>query len=170
MAQGVIGAQSSHSMMSFERSLSLPRLQSSSFFDIILASVLINLSKNVTGQESHCIDSTKGGLWPLLQQPRLSQDMSPTCTANSRTWRLQLRCSKSSSVTSIFALCDSLTTSSDFEVDDEHTRTALASPLYTQEREANASLFQAYHSNEEGLLPAAPSILAGTGKPVAASS
>ena len=53
------------------------------------------------------------------------------------------------------------------ETDDEHIRNALALPLYIQEREANASLRQAYHSNEESLLPGARSILAGTGQPVA---
>ena len=34
----------------------------------------------------------------------------------------------------------------DAEIDDEHTRNSLASPLYLQEREASASLLQVYHS------------------------
>ena len=72
-----------------------------------------------------------------------------------------------SNVTSIYDLGDNGAASPDAEVDDEHVRNALASPLYIQEREANASLLQAYHSNEESLLPSARSILASTGEPVA---
>ena len=53
------------------------------------------------------------------------------------------------------------------EIDDEHIRNQVASPLYIQERAANASLMQAYHCTEESLLPGARSILAGTEKPVA---
>ena len=55
----------------------------------------------------------------------------------------------------------------DQEIDDEHIRKALASPLYIQERETNANLWQTYHSNEESLLPDAQSILTSMGKPVA---
>ena len=33
----------------------------------------------------------------------------------------------------------------DSEIDDEHTRNSLASPLYLQEREASADLLQVYH-------------------------
>ena len=58
-----------------------------------------------------------------------------------------------SSVTSIYDLGDNGAESPDAEIDDEHVRNAMASPLYIQEREANASLLQAYHSNEERLLP-----------------
>ena len=58
-----------------------------------------------------------------------------------------------SNVTSIYDLGDNGAESPDAEIDDEHVRNALASPLYIQEREANASLLQAYHSNEERLLP-----------------
>ena len=54
----------------------------------------------------------------------------------------------------------------DAEIDDEHTRNSLASPLYLQEREANASLLQVYHSQRESLFQGAQSILACTGKPV----
>ena len=63
-----------------------------------------------------------------------------------------------SSVTSIYDLGDNGTESANAEIDDEHTRNALASPLYIQEREANADLSQAYRSNEESLLPGARSI------------
>ena len=53
------------------------------------------------------------------------------------------------------------------EVDDEHIRNALALPLFSQESEAEASLGQTYHYNEEGLFKDAQSILARTGQPVA---
>ena len=36
----------------------------------------------------------------------------------------------------------------DAEIDDEHTRKSLASPLHLQEREGTASLLQAYHSQK----------------------
>ena len=42
----------------------------------------------------------------------------------------------------------------DAELDDEHIRNALSSPLFTQEREEPANLRQTYHSHEESLLPA----------------
>ena len=45
----------------------------------------------------------------------------------------------------------------DAEVDDEHNRNSLASPLYLQEREASASLLQVYHSQREGLFQRAQS-------------
>ena len=51
-----------------------------------------------------------------------------------------------SNVTSIYDLGDNGAESPDAEIDDEHVRNALASPLYIHEREANASLLQAYHS------------------------
>ena len=44
-------------------------------------------------------------------------------------------------------------------------RNALASPLYIQERQANASLRQTCHSNEESVFPSAQSILASTERP-----
>ena len=44
--------------------------------------------------------------------------------------------------------------SCDAELDDEIVRKALSSPLFIQEREEPANLRQAYHSNEESLLPA----------------
>ena len=72
-----------------------------------------------------------------------------------------------SSVASIYDLGDKRSESPDAEIDDEHVRNALASPLYIEEREANASLRQAYHSNAESLFPGAQSILASTGRPVA---
>ena len=40
----------------------------------------------------------------------------------------------------------------DAEIDDEHTRNSLASPLYLQEREASASLLQVYHSQKRKLV------------------
>ena len=40
----------------------------------------------------------------------------------------------------------------DAEIDEEHTRNSLASPLYLQEREASASLLQVYHSQKRKLV------------------
>ena len=51
-------------------------------------------------------------------------------------------------------------------IDDEHITTAVASPLFTQESEAEASLAQTYHSDEESLLRGAQSDLARTEQPV----
>ena len=69
---------------------------------------------------------------------------------------------QSSSVTSLYDLGDNSTESPDPEIDDEHIRNTLASPLYIQERGANASLKRTYHSNEESSFPGAQSILAST--------
>ena len=72
--------------------------------------------------------------------------------------------------TSIFqssSVGDNSTESPDPEIDDEHIRNALASPLYIQKRGANASQSQVYHCNEESLLPGAQSIFAGTEDPYA---
>ena len=44
--------------------------------------------------------------------------------------------------------------SCDAELDDEIIGKALASPLFTQEREEPANRRQAYHSREESLMPA----------------
>ena len=74
---------------------------------------------------------------------------------------------QNTSVFFTYDLGDNGTESADAEIDDEHTRNALASPLNIQEREANADLSQACHSNEESLLPDARSILASTGELVA---
>ena len=68
---------------------------------------------------------------------------------------------------SVYDLGDNEAESPGAEIDDEHIRNVLASSLYVQEREANASLRQAYHSDEESLLPGARSTLPGTGKPAA---
>ena len=51
-------------------------------------------------------------------------------------------------------------------IDDVHTRNSLASPLYLQEREASASLLQAFHSQRESLFQRAQSILASTKNPL----
>ena len=40
----------------------------------------------------------------------------------------------------------------DAEIDDEHIRNSLASPLYLQQREASASLLQVYHSQKRKLV------------------
>ena len=52
------------------------------------------------------------------------------------------------------------------EIDDEHTRNSLASPLHLQEREASASLLQVCHSQRESLFQRAQSIFSKYGKPV----
>ena len=72
-----------------------------------------------------------------------------------------------SSAASTCDIGDNGTESADAEIDDEHHRNALASPLNMQEREANADLSQACHSNEQSFLPDARSILASTGELVA---
>ena len=53
------------------------------------------------------------------------------------------------------------------EIYDEYIRNALVLSLSFQESEAEASLRQTYHYNEEGLFKGAQSILARTGQPVA---
>ena len=52
--------------------------------------------------------------------------------------------------------------SANAELDDEHVGNAVASPLFTQESEAEASLAQTYHSNEESLWRGAQSVSANT--------
>ena len=44
----------------------------------------------------------------------------------------------------------------DAELDDELIRKALASPMFTREREESAILRQTYHSHQESLLPVSP--------------
>ena len=56
--------------------------------------------------------------------------------------------------------------SANAELDDEHVGNALASPRFTKESEAEASLAQTYHSNEENLLRGAQSPFANTGQSV----
>ena len=53
------------------------------------------------------------------------------------------------------------------EIDDEHTRNSLASPLYLQEREASASLLQVYHSQKRKLVSRCTVNFSKYGKPVA---
>ena len=125
-----------------------------------------NLFDNVAGSEHHCTKSTKWGLRLFGHNP-----------ASHRLWAQrdrQIRRIRGCGFDlpgvecpSTYALGDNGTESADAEIDDEHTRNASASPLYIQEREANADLSQAYHSNEESLLPDARSILASTGELVA---
>ena len=57
--------------------------------------------------------------------------------------------------------------STDAEIDDEHTRCALALPLFSQESEAKAHLRQTHHSNAEDLFSGVQSILTSTVQPVA---
>ena len=52
------------------------------------------------------------------------------------------------------------------ELDDEHVGNAVASTLFTKESEAEASLAQTCHSNEESLLRGAQSVSANTGQSV----
>ena len=57
--------------------------------------------------------------------------------------------------------------SANAEIDDEHIRNAVASPLFTPEREAaEANLTQTYHSYVESLLRSAQSVSACSGQPV----
>ena len=60
-----------------------------------------------------------------------------------------------SKVKTVYNLGDNDAKCPDAEIDDEHTRNSLASPLYLQEREASASLLQVYHSqHSHGAIPA----------------
>ena len=55
----------------------------------------------------------------------------------------------------------------DSDLDDEQLRALLASPLYLQEREANAERSQVYHSERENLMSSSSQDPISTGKPVA---
>ena len=52
----------------------------------------------------------------------------------------------------------------DAEIDDEHTRNSLSSPLYLQEREASVTSLQVYHSQRESLFQRAQSIFSKHGE------
>ena len=69
-----------------------------------------------------------------------------------------------SKVKTVYNLGDNDAKCPDAEIDDEHTRNSLASPLYLQEREASASLLQVYHSQRESLFQRAQSIFSKYGK------
>ena len=56
------------------------------------------------------------------------------------------------------------------DLDDEQIRALLASPLYLQEREANAVRSQVYHSEREHLMSSSSQDPISTGKPVAVFS
>ena len=64
--------------------------------------------------------------------------MSPTCPITSTKKRFQLQSSEARALHQ-YIFDDNSTESPDPEIDDEHIKNALASPLYIQEREANAS-------------------------------
>ena len=66
-----------------------------------------------------------------------------------------------SNVKTVYIIGDNDAKYPDAEIDDEHTRNSLASPLYLQEREASASLLQVYHSACFNM-----HCLASTGRPV----
>ena len=70
-----------------------------------------------------------------------------------------------SSVKTVYNLGDNDAKYPDAEIDCEHTRNSLASPLYFQEREASASLLQVYHSHRESLFQRAQSIFSMYGEP-----
>ena len=57
-----------------------------------------------------------------------------------------------SNVKTVYILSDNDAKYPDAEIDDEHTRNSLASPLYLQEREASASLLQVHHSQKRKLV------------------
>ena len=63
-----------------------------------------------------------------------------------------------SNVKTVYNLGDNDAKYPDAEIDDEHTRNSLASPLYLQEGEASASLLQVYRSQRESLFQRAQSI------------
>ena len=57
-----------------------------------------------------------------------------------------------SNVKTVYNVGDNDAEYPDAEIDDEHTRNALASPLYLQEQEANANLLQVNHSQKRKLV------------------
>ena len=69
-----------------------------------------------------------------------------------------------SNVKTVYIIDDNDAKYPDAEIDDEHTRNSLASPLYLQEREASASLLQVYHSQRESLFQRAQSIFSKYGE------
>ena len=71
-----------------------------------------------------------------------------------------------SNVKTVYNLGDNDAKYPDAEIDDEHTRNSLASPLYLQEREASASLLQAFTQKEKACFNVHSQFLASTGKPV----
>ena len=62
-----------------------------------------------------------------------------------------------SNVKTVYNLGDNDAKYPDADIDDEHTWSSLASPLYLQERKATASLLQVYHSQRESLFQRAQS-------------
>ena len=72
---------------------------------------------------------------------------------------------RSSNINDIYNLGADNEESANAEIDDEHIRNALTSPLFPQESEAEASLKQTYRSIEEGLFKSAQSV-ASMGRPV----
>ena len=71
-----------------------------------------------------------------------------------------------SNVKTVYNLGDNDAKYPDAEIDNEHTRNSLASPLYLQEREASASLLQAFTQKENVCFNVHSQFLASTGKPV----
>ena len=157
------------SMMTHDRSSSFPRSQSS---PLTLPLLFVSTSSKPTSQitlpdQNTTAPNPRNEAYGSLAVSQPLTGYEPNVTDNNDDVEVTTSIFQSSSVTSIYDLGDSGAESPDAEIDDEHVRNALASSLYIQEREANASLLQAYHSNEESLLPGARSILASTGEPVA---
>ena len=73
---------------------------------------------------------------------------------------------QSSNVKTVHNLGDNDANYPDAEIDDVHTRNSLASPLYLQEREASASLLQAFTHKEKFCFNVYSQFLASTGKPL----
>ena len=71
-----------------------------------------------------------------------------------------------SNVKTVYFFGDNGTKYPDAEIDDEHTRNSLASPLYIQEREASASLLQVYHSQKRKLVSRCTVNFSKYGRPV----
>ena len=88
-------------------------------------------------------------LWP---EQTFSQVMGPICLTFLMILRSLLSIFQGSDINQIYYLGIEGEKSTNAELDDEHVGNALASPLFTKESEAEASLAQTYHSNEENLL------------------
>ena len=111
-------------------------------------------------------DRTKRGQWPLGQNIPPPTRYEPNVTDTSDGFEVIPSLFQGSNLKTVYDLSNNDAESPDAELLDEHIRHAFASPLFSQETEAEASLKQTYHSNEEGLFKGAQSILASTGQPV----
>ena len=90
-----------------------------------------------------------------LSRRKLTEDFEAV------TWFFQ-----GSNVKTVYKFGDNDAKYPDAEIDDVHTRNSLASPLYLQEWEASASLFQAFTHQEKACFNVYSQLSTSSGKPV----